>query len=125
VKKERAQIFRSQTSAHDISTSLVHKEVKATPTDLTYHPNVLLEHIVNDIISKVWTDTAGKRVMYQDVVDDPEAAITKMKELVNSWVIEYYEAGILYAPELYVMNIHTMIITILLTLTKKHLYNVV
>jgi hypothetical protein len=75
------------------------KKVKTTPLDPTYHLIALLEHIVNDIIPNAWMDTVGKRALYQDVVDDPAAAIKKMKELVNPWVIEYYEAGVLYDPE--------------------------
>jgi hypothetical protein len=58
-----------------------------------------MEHIVNEIIPNAWMDTAGKRVLYQSVVDDPEAAITKMKKLVSPWVIEYYKARVLYDPE--------------------------
>jgi hypothetical protein len=74
------------------------KKVKATP-DPTYHPIALLEHIVNDTIPNAWIDTVGKRALYKDIVDDPEAAITKMKELVFPWVIEYHEAGVLYGCE--------------------------
>jgi hypothetical protein len=85
-------------AADDVATPAP-KKVKATPSDPTYHPTELLEHTVNDIIPNAWMDTAGKRVLYQSVVDDLEATITKMKELVHPWDIEYYETGVLYDTE--------------------------
>jgi hypothetical protein len=86
------------------------KQKKVTP-DPQYHPHTILEHVIREIIPTRWMDSSSKRGLYQTVTTDPQDAITKCKDMIAPWVVQYYEDGLLYDHEQYVSNIHSSIIT--------------